>query len=385
MAWRVLTVFVVVALLPAHAAARQRDPFAQLETYLQLVERYRQSGDTEVVAALVALPRPHIDDAVEMWARLVTNVRYRTLGQQREALKIAFAQRSFETAAVLHTAAGMVAYNAGDSRALESHLSFASRILALRDARPPLNFEQRQSNQLFEAGWHHLVATFLHSRLMLEVAKPYMDKALEILPDDAAIMLATARLLEASHETRSTQTVPQSSLSAYARGPTRQQSMIERLRTEQEIARAEELLRAVITRDHEPALARLRLGRVLYARGRTEEAAAELIAVLKSPHPPGTGYLAHLFLARIAEEQRDVPGALVHYQAATHLQVSNQSARIGMARLLAVSGQHDDARDLVLATLMTSRDGSDDPWWPYYYPDMNAVSVLIEQLRKRAQ
>ena len=83
------------------------------------------------------------------------------------------------------------------------------------------------------------------------------------------------------------------------------------------------------------------------------------------------------------EDRGHAGEAAALYEAATRMRPRNQSARIGLARVLAEAGRREESNALVLAAVTTERERGDEPWWLYYYPDESALAVLLATMRER--
>jgi len=376
---------VVIVLSPWPSEAQPSPRLAGLlerfEPYLRLVQQYRDGDDeraVQVIKEFSERSRDSLEDAVEAWKELVTDrsIGFDALASQRKDLKGAREPRALEAAALLHTIVGIVGYERGGSPFLQFHLAMARRLTALRDS-------PSAAAQAFDTDWNRVVAVFFHGLWALDEAKPYMDTALELSPADGDLLVAAARLFEARHSYQMTQLRRRYDPGVTQSPGTIQEQMLRQARAAGEIARAETLLRSALAGRTAPPPARLRLGRILQAGGRLAESEAELRAVMDHSSGDDAGYLARLFLARIYEDGGRTSEAAALYEAATRIRPRNQSARIGLARLLAKDGRRDEASALVQAAVTTERAGHDEPWWFYYYPDENALTILVARIRER--
>jgi tetratricopeptide (TPR) repeat protein len=117
------------------------------------------------------------------------------------------------------------------------------------------------------------------------------------------------------------------------------------------------------------AEAELRLGQVLAMRGADGDrntALAHFRGARAHGPAPEVAYLSHLFEGRALESGGDAPGAVAAYRAALVLKPNAQAARIGLAGLLFVEGQVDEAGSLIEA-VFDEPDQLDDPWALYFY------------------
>jgi tetratricopeptide (TPR) repeat protein len=118
--------------------------------------------------------------------------------------------------------------------------------------------------------------------------------------------------------------------------------------------------------DHPAVLeAHLRLARLELRLGRTERAEAHLVRVAGLKPDTRQAYLAALFLADVYERQRLIANAFEAYGVAQQNWPGAQTPGIGIARLRALSGAHQEART-ALAGLHLERAADaperSDPW-----------------------
>ncbi|MEZ5317911.1 MAG: hypothetical protein R2752_10970 [Vicinamibacterales bacterium] len=153
------------------------------------------------------------------------------------------------------------------------------------------------------------------------------------------------------------------------------------------------LLRKALDADPSLVEARVRLGHVLYQLDRTGDARAELadaIARARDAERPDQAYLAHLFLARIAEEAGRADEALAAYDAAIAVAPHHPAASLAAARLRAGAGDLATAVTLAAAPLTSPGDdgfGDLDPWTLYPYGSWGsdrpaALARLREAVRR---
>ena len=114
--------------------------------------------------------------------------------------------------------------------------------------------------------------------------------------------------------------------------------------------------------------AHLRLARLELRLGRAERAEAHLARVAGLKPDARQAYLAALFLADVYERQRRIADAIAAYGVAQQNWPGAQTPGIGIARLRALSGAHEEAR-AALAGLHLERAADaperSDPWMGY--------------------
>jgi tetratricopeptide (TPR) repeat protein len=105
----------------------------------------------------------------------------------------------------------------------------------------------------------------------------------------------------------------------------------------------------------------LRLGHVLWQRGRPQEAQRELRLVVDNATDTNQVALARLLLWRLAEARQDLQDALDQALAAQRAAPSSQSVRMALAHALLARGDREKAL-AVMAALPNEPPGTRDPW-----------------------
>jgi tetratricopeptide (TPR) repeat protein len=121
--------------------------------------------------------------------------------------------------------------------------------------------------------------------------------------------------------------------------------------------------------DHPAVLeAHLRLAHLELRLGRVEQAEAHLVRVAGLEPDARQAYLAALFLADVYERQGRLAEAIAAYGVAQQNWPTAQTPGIGLARLRALSGSHEEAR-AALNVLRLERPADapqrSDPWMGY--------------------
>lgn len=128
--------------------------------------------------------------------------------------------------------------------------------------------------------------------------------------------------------------------------------------------------------------ARLRLGKLLLDEGRVIEAEPLLVEVDARTTDGRQRYLARLFLGRAAERHEPAEEAVRAYRSALEAWPDSQAARFGLARALESSAGPAASRELVGATLDSSRrrDGPSDPWFLYPAGPPGLAPALVKRV-----
>jgi tetratricopeptide (TPR) repeat protein len=192
---------------------------------------------------------------------------------------------------------------------------------------------------------------------------PFAEKALAAAPRDGTILLLNGSVKE--------------SLALRDKVAGRE-AQAQKLRRE-----AEGFFRQALEAEPADAEARLRLGGVLLAQGRPQDAEPVLQeAANRAREDAPQRYLAHLFLGRAAEQQQAPDRGAAFYRVALEIWPESQAARLGLGRCLEASGGSAAARPLVKASLLDSRtEGrAPDPWWSYPFGPRGLANRLAERL-----
>jgi tetratricopeptide (TPR) repeat protein len=143
---------------------------------------------------------------------------------------------------------------------------------------------------------------------------------------------------------------------------------------------AERLFRETLASDPSFVEARVRLGRLLDARGAHAEAAAELRAALAQNPPREVAFYGHLFAARAAQSLGHNEDAAAHYEAASTLYPDAQSARLGASQLALLKADVAGTLASVERLGPASAREAADPWWTYALASGRDVNELMERL-----
>ena len=227
----------------------------------------------------------------------------------------------------------------------------------------------------FVARWFATIGAYLVHQRRYSDALAHFDRARRVVPDDARVLFAEARLHEALAAPRMQNFVRITAVAQNA--PV---SGIDDRRAE--LRRAEGLLRRALVLDPAFLETRLRLARVLVEQGNHDEGRSLADHVAVNATDRTMQYYALLFagdallsLGRAAEAGKS-------YQRAIDLFPDAQAARLGLASTLRSAGDAARALDVLMPTITkppSTRDG-DDPWWEYYAGDVTQMEALLEEL-----
>jgi tetratricopeptide (TPR) repeat protein len=138
-----------------------------------------------------------------------------------------------------------------------------------------------------------------------------------------------------------------------------------------------------VSRDPDLALARMRLGRVLWRLGEGELARVSLEEGLRRTRVPGHRFLAHLFLGRVHEDAEHVEEALAQYRSAVEIDPGSQSAAVALSHALQLAGEGEEAR-LVLANGLHDRGVARDPFWDYLVVNAQTNLEMLATLHRES-
>jgi tetratricopeptide (TPR) repeat protein len=145
---------------------------------------------------------------------------------------------------------------------------------------------------------------------------------------------------------------------------------------------AETFLRRAVTLDPGMTEARIRLGHVLLARGRPQEAAEELRKVDAASVSAGLQYYHAMFLGHAEDALGRVEPARQAYSQASMLFPNAQSPYLALSALAARRGERATALKEMqrVFELSLTVDGDEDPWWSYHVAQAKNADALLEAL-----
>ncbi len=334
-------------------AAAQSEAQSPASGYLAALDAYTTRHTSRAVEALLALGPEGLKQA---------KVGVAAVARDRLAVDV-------RAAAMLHTDVVDALWSADRKRAL-AHMD-AARAWADVSEKVASPFRRR---------WYLAMGLLLVERGTLEgglePAFTHLEHACEVFPDDAPILTATAWLEERSALAPA---VWNARRDPQALGPRRAKGLY--------LHRAVDRLSAAIQIDPAALEPALRLGRLRMLLGDRTEARKLLEPVLaRRDLADRDAYMARLFLARAAEDDGDSARATELYRDAVARIPSAASARLGLARLLHMSGKAGAAGEMLAPSLGRSGGAPDeDPWFDYLVGHVRRGSRLREILRGEVQ
>lgn len=208
--------------------------------------------------------------------------------------------------------------------------------------------------------WYRDVSEYLLNTGTLSEAVPHLERARQIFPADAQVLLDSAYL----HEKLASPQIQAAAMSID--GSKGFKPAVDSQRAE--LSRAERLFRQALAVEPDNAVARVRLGRVVGQLGRHREAAAELRKAIGAGLAGESLYYAELFLGREEESLGNRAAARESYEKASKLYPRAQSPRLALSQLEWQSGDRVAAlRALESMSKLPPRElEREDPWWTYY-------------------
>ena len=156
---------------------------------------------------------------------------------------------------------------------------------------------------------------------------------------------------------------------------------VQRSRIDRDLGEARRRYADALAADPEQHEARLRLGRTLFLQGKRDGGPRRAGARRGRRPGPGLVYLAHLFLARIHDQDGRTPDAERAYRAALVADPAGQAAAFGLAQLLG-RADGDAGRDLLLQALARApRTGRRDAYMSYHLGITNRGERELAALR----
>lgn len=195
-------------------------------------------------------------------------------------------------------------------------------------------------------------------------AERWGRRGLDLFPGDAELFLSVGSVLEE----RATLAL---SLGTGAAGPA----------PGHDLGEAQRNFAAAVSSDPGLVLARVRLGRVLWRRGRLALAQDALKEAVTRASDPRQAYLAHLFLGQAYEDSNDLGHARTEYRAATELDPQAQSAALALSRALQLLGEGEESLRVLQHGLEgAGRRSKRDPYWDYLAANALGFRDLVEML-----
>lgn len=259
---------------------------------------------------------------------------------------------SFTAAAVFHLeiAVGVVMLSAELS---EDHLQIGERLVrGLRPmARGSAGVSIADARAFFERWYVAAASTFLMVNDPVR-ALPLISRGLQLSPSSPDLRLMAAIVDELAALAIS----PDTAISSEHRG------RILATRT-QGFMRARQKLEKLLVDQPGFTRARIRLGRVLWMLEDSDAALIELLRAQAEAREPVQRYLVAMFLGALYEQQKNVTGARIAYEAALAAAPQSQAATVALGYLDVMAGRPDRAQ--ALAAGLLSKPPVGDEWWSY--------------------
>jgi len=328
-------------LLTAALAAPQAADSGELDRYLLWGSMYFAGQQKEAIAGLRLYDALRYDPPFQFVERL----------REEGRLDPPLIKRIAATALVHLDIARL----AGETRPTAGNLALAHRWVDLLHKIP----ETKDIMRRLELA----AAYVLHGEWALYGLRNHLDRARALFRDDADLLVASAALWESCASPKMGGATPPGLP-----------------RPNDALARAERDYRAALTIDPAHAEARLRLGRVLFRRGKHDAALAELNAAQQNVR---LRYVANLFTGAVHEETQRFGEAVAAYRAAIKVCPECPVARLALSHAVRSAGDRDEAtalaRDAIKPLLP---DGHVDPWSFYDYGPSWRLDELLAQLRR---
>lgn len=212
-----------------------------------------------------------------------------------------------------------------------------------------------------------------------DAAERWAGEAIELFPRDAELLLARGSVREEAAVLGAE--APGLLAADTAAGVEALAASVRR----EALERARRDLRDAIAAGPGLALARVRLGRVLWRLGEPEPAKVELEAALRSLADPDHAYLAHLFLGRVHEDAGRLADALSEYRQAAGIHPSALSVAVALSHALQLEGDAEAARDALRHGLRSAGQRRErDPHWDYLVVNATDLAELREELHRES-
>lgn len=228
----------------------------------------------------------------------------------------------------------------------------------------------------FTGAWYHAVSAYLIGKAWLGVARPHIDRALTLRPDDPWLVFDNATLVEALGLAQAQAFAATAKLPGGVRLEVPSAGASE--------SQAIDLYKRALTLAPTLVEARVRYGRVLSQRGRFAEAVTELQRAISDTRDTELLYFAHLFAARAEQGLNHDAEAVAHCRSAVALFPQAQSAQVALSFALLRSGDAPGAAELISAIrLLPTEENRRDPWWMYDLGAGRHVNEILISLWKQ--
>ena len=317
--------------------------------YGALVHEYRSGHVEEAVTRLAGLDPGDLDLGFKSFMRSGPSASLLT------------------TAAAMETEAALRPRIPTTENARDRHLLLAGGIVELGTRSgmwlgvPSLKTGSAVSAQ-FRRIWFLAVITAMEWQGRIPTATSHLENARRLFPHDAEMLLLSGIGEEMRASNRMTNP-----------------SEDERRKA---LASAEVYYRESLDLAPDRVETRLRLGWVLFQRGRAEEARPLLTAVSDAPDPRPS-YLGSLFLGGLEDAAGNTAAAARWYARAANILPTAQAARLGGSELHHRAGEHSQAAEALPAAIGSKN--TSDPWWTYLFGEYWRLDIYLDALRKVGQ
>lgn len=351
-------------------------------TYVELVERYARG---QRAPALAGLARFSHDDLIheygELRASLIAAERCRgaTTPAERERCDAALEQRRALVRAAVMLHADKDEQDRPPSSGSEQLRGCPGKQAALAGRYAALLARGSE-------GWDFARRFFLGMAqrcqwdFCLEQSQRWANDGLKLFPGDAALLFAVASVLEESATLADTKTTE-----GIAALPQRRRDEVQRavMARVQRFREARGYFERALVADDRFALARVRLGRVLWRLGQLDAARVALERAVQQGPDGDVLYLARLFLGRVHEDLGQLEQAAAEYRLALALDPQAQTAALALSHLLRLVGEAEDSRALLSQALSQARRRKGrDAFWDYLQRNAAQFEALFDVLRR---
>jgi tetratricopeptide repeat protein len=248
--------------------------------------------------------------------------------------------------------------------------------------------EPKPADDPFVATWYHATTAFMLQKGLYGEVITHLERAAAVLPDDARVLFDRASYSEIQGLPLSQVLLSDSDLLALRaqhqgrasaiRTPTAKPLPLGIPPPEVANSEAERLFRRALRADPSLIEARVRLARLLDARGKHEEAAAELTTALAEKPAGHVAFYAQLFAGRVAQALGQIEDAAAHYRDATKLFPGAQSARLAQSQIALLAADVPASLEAIqhLDKSITARD----PWWQYHLAAGRDANELLRAM-----
>jgi tetratricopeptide (TPR) repeat protein len=220
--------------------------------------------------------------------------------------------------------------------------------------------------------WYRATGAWMQNHEQYDHA--HLDHARELFPNDADLMFLSGCERE---------TYAGPAFQSFARGASLPFNVALGVGSEDEdLKAAEALFRKALALNPRLAEGRVRLGHVLLARGKPQDAADELRAAAPPADNPLLRYFRAMFMGRAEEALGHASLARGSYAQAALIYPRAQSPYVALSALATGRGDRAGARVEMQRVFDLDDAGSEreDPWWAYWTTQARNTDELLEKL-----